>query len=156
MKRYYFVLAFIFSLAVVVGVCSRQPNIASVPQATPTQQRAPKILATQMPTKTPDLVAIPLGTFTPTNTVQVYEYPSVVSDQAGVLVAQEPTAYTSEYRTQGELWACVMWEVDQVKKSWNCTGWALAEKDGEQFGTIERSWSPPERKQEPPRTPALV
>lgn len=152
MKRYYVVLALIFSLAFVFGLCSRQSSIVSALQATPTQQRIPKVVEAPAQTDTPELVAVPLGTFTPRDTVQVYGLPNHVSEQSGELAAQKPVAYTSEYRTQGELWVCVMWEVGQAEKSWRCTGWTMVEQDGERYGDIERSWSPPERKQEQERS----
>jgi hypothetical protein len=135
MKRYYTLLALIWVTAIVIGLLSRQSRIdvaiiehkAAMPIPTSITQS----------TVTPELVAVPLGSFTPNGIAAVSEYPNQTARITGELAAGESVEFTSEYRHLGELWLCVVWEVDQNNRSWNCTGWALAE-DGEILGTLER------------------
>lgn len=151
MKREYCTIALLWLLAFCVGISARQPIQIDAEQTTDIPPTATlRATIPQPSTSTPELTAIPLGTFTPYDDATVYRWPNTTSNVVGVIEANMSSTFTSEYRHQGELWLCVAWNVDQSEKTWKCTGWTLAIADGEQYGIIERSYTHPdnERAQE--------
>jgi len=139
MKRESILLLALFVFIAGVGFASRRPE-RLVPQV--------NIQPTPRPTAVyrwgeieiePFLYAPPLGTFTPAAPVTIYEFP-YGTQTVGELPAGDAAAFTSEYRREGDIWLCVMWNVDETIASWECTGWVLAESAEDSHGAIDREY----------------
>lgn len=139
MKKYALFLLALFIFAVIVGFASRTRN-PFAPQATTTPTPRPTAVYEWGEIEIePFLYAVPLGTFTPSKRLNVVEFPNS-AHKVGELPANEPTGFTSEYRNGGDLWLCVLWNVDETIVAWECTGWVLADGTDGSFGTVDRSY----------------